>query len=58
MSRKLKDKSRMVPLTGNYAIAAAMRQINPDVVAAYPITPQSSIVEQFAKFVANGLVDT
>lgn len=58
MSRKLRDKSKIVPLTGNYAIAAAMRQINPDVVAAYPITPQSSIVEQFARFVANGIVDT
>ncbi|MBN2330456.1 MAG: pyruvate ferredoxin oxidoreductase [Candidatus Aenigmarchaeota archaeon] len=53
-----KCKKKMVPLTGNYAIAAAMRQINPDVVAAYPITPQSAIVEQFARFVANGIVDT
>lgn len=54
----MKAKFKVVPLTGNYAIAEAMRQINPDVVAAYPITPQSSIVEQFAKFVANGIVDT
>ncbi len=46
------------PLTGNYAVSQAMRQINPDVVAAYPITPQSSIVETFAKFVADGKVDT
>ncbi len=45
-------------LTGNYAVSEAMRQINPDVVAAYPITPQSSIVETFAKFVADGRVDT
>lgn len=44
--------------TGNYAVSEAMRQINPDVVAAYPITPQSSIVETFAKFVADGKVDT
>ncbi len=46
------------PLTGNYAIAEAMRQINPDVVAAYPITPQSSIVETFSKFANDGKVDT
>ena len=47
-----------VPLTGAYAAAEAMRQINPDVVAAYPITPQSPIMELFAKFVSDGKVDT
>jgi pyruvate ferredoxin oxidoreductase alpha subunit len=35
-----------------------MRQINPDVVAAYPITPQTAIVQTFSQFVANGEVDT
>jgi len=45
-------------LTGNDAIATAMRQINPDVVAAYPITPQTSTVQKFADFVSDGLVDT
>jgi len=45
-------------LTGNAAVATAMRQINPDVVAAYPITPQTSTVQTFADFVADGLVDT
>jgi len=45
-------------LSGNEAIATAMRQINPDVVAAYPITPQTSTVQKFADFVANGQVDT
>jgi len=54
----MKAKFTIVPLTANYAIAEAMRQISPDVVAAYPITPQSAIVERFAKFVANGIVDT
>lgn len=44
------------PLTGAGAVAQAMRQIDPDVVAAYPITPQSPIVEGFAKFVADGIV--
>jgi pyruvate ferredoxin oxidoreductase alpha subunit len=45
-------------LDGNTAVANAMRQINPDVVAAYPITPQTSTVQAFADFVADGLVDT
>jgi pyruvate ferredoxin oxidoreductase alpha subunit len=44
--------------TGNEAMAEAMRQINPDVVAAYPITPATEIVMIFAQFVANGLVET
>ena len=39
-------------------MAEAMRQINPDVVAAYPITPATEIVMIFAQFVADGLVDT
>jgi pyruvate ferredoxin oxidoreductase alpha subunit len=45
-------------LDGNSAVATAMRQINPDVIAAYPITPQTSTVQTFANFVADGLVDT
>lgn len=45
-------------LTGNEAMAEAMRQINPDVVAAYPITPATEVVQLFASFVADGLVDT
>lgn len=48
----------VVPLEGNNAVAEAMRQINPDVVAAYPITPSTEIVQTFAKFHADGLVDT
>jgi pyruvate ferredoxin oxidoreductase alpha subunit len=39
-------------------MAEAMRQINPDVVAAYPITPATEIVQIFSSFVADGLVDT
>jgi pyruvate ferredoxin oxidoreductase alpha subunit len=35
-----------------------MRQINPDVCAAYPITPQTELMQQFASFVADGMVDT
>jgi len=44
--------------TGNEAMAEAMRQINPDVVAAYPISPATEVVMIFSKFVADGLVDT
>jgi len=44
--------------TGNEAMAEAMRQINPDVVAAYPITPATEIVQIFSSFVADGKVDT
>ncbi|MFA6431484.1 MAG: transketolase C-terminal domain-containing protein [Candidatus Margulisiibacteriota bacterium] len=47
-----------VAKTGNEAMAEAMRQINPDVVAAYPITPATEVVMIFAKYVADGLVST
>ena len=50
--------SKYEALGGNEAVATAMRQINPDVVAAYPITPQTDTVEKFSDFVADGLVDT
>jgi len=50
--------SKHLALDGARAIAEAMRQINPDVVAAYPITPQTEIVQTFSNFVADGLVDT
>ncbi len=46
------------PITGAQASAEAMRQINPDVVVAYPITPQTPIVEEFSKYVADGVLDT
>jgi len=45
-------------LTGNEAVAYAMRQINPDVVAAYPITPATEIVQIYSQYVADGLVNT
>lgn len=48
----------VVARTGNEAMAEAMRQINPDVVAAYPITPATEIVQIFSSYVADGLVDT
>ena len=45
-------------LSGNEASATAMKQINPDVVAAFPITPSTEIPQYFSTFVANGTVDT
>ncbi len=47
-----------VALTGNEALALAMKQINPDVVAAYPITPQTEVVQLFSQFIADGEIDT
>ncbi|HSC49294.1 MAG TPA: hypothetical protein VLD16_03435 [Gaiellaceae bacterium] len=41
-------------LTGGEAVAHAMRQVDPDVVPVYPITPQTPIIQGFAKFVADG----
>lgn len=45
-------------LSGNEAVAIAMRQINPGVVAAFPITPSTEVPQYFASFVNDGLVDT
>ena len=45
-------------LSGNEAVANAMRQINPDVVAAFPITPSTEIPQYFSTFVNNGQVTT
>jgi len=50
--------AKIMGLSGNEAVAHAMRQINPDVVAAYPITPQTELMHQFAEFHSDGLVDT
>jgi len=47
-----------VALTGNDSVAYALKQINPDVIAAYPITPQTEMMHKFAEYVANGEVDT
>ena len=45
-------------LSGNEAVAIAMKQINPEVVAAFPITPSTEIPQYFSTFVSNGVVDT
>src|SRR5512136_3105595 len=48
----------IVGLTSDEAVAYAVKQSTVDVVAAYPITPQTIIVEKFSEYVANGEVDT
>lgn len=48
--------SELKTLNGNQTIAEAVRQIDPDVVAAYPITPSTAIVETIAQFKADGLI--
>ncbi|MBU1852647.1 MAG: pyruvate ferredoxin oxidoreductase, partial [Candidatus Omnitrophica bacterium] len=53
-----KTKTKNIPMTGDQAVAYAMKQIEPDVVAAYPITPQTEIVMNFSDYVANGVVKT
>jgi pyruvate ferredoxin oxidoreductase alpha subunit len=47
-----------VAVTGNEAVANALRQINPDVCAAYPITPATDLMQRFSSYVADGEVDT
>jgi len=61
MEPQTKEKvstKKLTALTGDQAVAEAMRQIDPDVVAAYPITPQTEIVMTFSQFVADGKVST
>jgi len=50
--------SRRDRLSGNEAVAYAMKQIDPDVFAAFPITPSTEIPQYFAQYVANGQVNT
>lgn len=50
--------NKTIAVVGTDAVSEAMRQINPDLVAAYPITPQTAIVETFSQMVADGLVKT
>jgi len=48
---------RPIPLSTNYAVAHAAKDLDVDVVAAYPITPQTTVVEKLSEFVANGELD-
>jgi pyruvate ferredoxin oxidoreductase alpha subunit len=51
-------KQERMGLNGDEAVAFAVKQCDVDVVAAYPITPQTIIVEKFSEYVANGEVKT
>ena len=42
-------KQKMMALSGDEAVAYAVKQSDVDVVAAYPITPQTIIVEKFSE---------
>ena len=49
---------KKVLMSGNEAVATALRQINPDVFPVFPITPSTEIPQYFSNYVSNGLVDT
>lgn len=51
-------KQNIMAMNGDEAVAFAVKQSDVDVVAAYPITPQTIIVERFGEYVANGEVQT
>lgn len=57
MSAVLKPKSKIIVCDGNEAAALGVTLAGVDMVAVYPITPQSSLVEYLAKFVADGTLD-
>ena len=52
------EKKNKIALTGGAAMAEALKQVSPDVMAVYPITPQTPIIETYAKFKADGEVET
>ena len=51
----LKEQTKVI--TGNAAAAYGALLCRPDVIAAYPITPQSEVIEQLARFHADGLLE-
>ncbi|OGR58723.1 MAG: pyruvate synthase subunit PorA [Desulfobacula sp. RIFOXYB2_FULL_45_6] len=57
MITKAQKKSQIKVITGNAAAAIAAKLARPDVVAAYPITPQTEVIEQISQFHANGEMD-
>ena len=52
------NKNKRIALTGGAAAAEALKQIEPEVMPVYPITPQTPIIETYAKFQADGEVET
>ncbi len=51
-------QAKLLAMNGDEAVAFAVKQSDVDVVAAYPITPQTIIVEKFSEYVADGEVQT
>ena len=45
-------------MSGNEAVALAIKQVNPDVMPAFPITPSTEIPQMVSTFIANGEIDT
>ena len=58
--RDEKPRSKAIPerMSGNEAVSYAIRQVNPDVMPAFPITPSTEIPQMVSTFIANGEVDT
>jgi pyruvate ferredoxin oxidoreductase alpha subunit len=52
------SKGTIKPITGAQSVSTAMKQIDPDVVAVFPITPQTAIMQNFSMYHADGLVET
>ncbi|MFO7870980.1 MAG: transketolase C-terminal domain-containing protein [Kiritimatiellia bacterium] len=50
--------STKLALTGNDAGAEALKDVNPDVAAVFPITPQTELMHKFSSYVNDGVVDT
>lgn len=50
--------AKVVAVTGNEAVANALRQVDPDVCGIYPITPQTDMMQRYASFISNGKVST
>jgi pyruvate ferredoxin oxidoreductase alpha subunit len=57
-TERAKKTAQRVALTGNDAAAEAFRQVDPDIAAVFPITPQTELMHKFAEYVANGKVHT
>ncbi|MCE4625052.1 MAG: ferredoxin oxidoreductase [Desulfurococcales archaeon] len=55
--QKAEIKWKRLPLSTNYAVAYAVKDLDVDVVSAYPITPQTTVVEKIAEFIADGELD-
>ncbi len=57
-TKHMLHKTKRIALTGGAAAAEALKQVDLDVMPIYPITPQTTIIETYAGFEANGEVET